>query len=42
MTVGQNEFIRIYKSGSNDEPTNLDDAQGEKLGVTAAVSRHNI
>ena len=38
VTIGQNDYMRIYKSGSNDEPTNLDDAQGEKLGVTAAVS----
>lgn len=37
ITAGSNSSIRIYTTGSDGEPTNLDDCQDNNLAVVAAV-----
>jgi WD40 repeat protein len=42
VTVGSNNTTRVYKTGYDGEPTNIDDCQEQNMGVAAAVcfSRH--
>ncbi|KAM3084273.1 DNA polymerase alpha accessory factor Mcl1 [Clarireedia jacksonii] len=35
VTVGSNNTTRVYKTGSDDEPTNIDDCQEQNMGVDA-------
>ncbi|PQE33728.1 putative sepB protein [Rutstroemia sp. NJR-2017a WRK4] len=35
VTVGSNNTTRVYKTGSDGEPTNIDDCQEQNLGVDA-------
>ncbi len=42
VTVGQNEVVRVYHTRKNEEPKNIDDQMGQKLGVTAAVGSLHI
>lgn len=36
MTVGSNNTIRLYKTGSDGEPTNIDDCQEQNVTVAAS------
>ncbi|KAL7914537.1 WD40-repeat-containing domain protein [Trichoderma velutinum] len=36
VTVGSNNTIRLYKTGSDGEPTNIDDCQEQNVAVAAA------
>lgn len=36
VTVGSNNTIRLYKTGSDGEPTNIDDCQEQNVSVAAA------
>jgi chromosome transmission fidelity protein 4 len=38
VTVGSNNTIRVYKTGFDGEPTNIDECQEQNMGVAAAVS----
>lgn len=38
VTVGSNNTTRVYKTGSDGEPTNIDDCPEQNMGVDAAVS----
>ncbi len=35
VTVGANNTIRLYKTGFDGEPTNVDDCQEQNVGVAA-------
>ncbi len=37
VTVGNNNTIRIYTTGYDGEPANIDDCQEQNMGVAAAV-----
>ena len=37
VTVGSNNTTRVYKTGFDGEPTNIDDCQEQNMGVAAAV-----
>lgn len=37
VTVGSNNTTRVYKTGSDGEPTNIDDCQEQNLGVDSTV-----
>ncbi|CAM1509197.1 Fc.00g029360.m01.CDS01 [Cosmosporella sp. VM-42] len=37
VTVGSNNTIRLYKTGSDGEPTNIDECQEQNVSVTAAL-----
>ena len=37
VTVGSNNTTRVYKTGYDGEPTNIDDCQEQNMGVAAAV-----
>lgn len=36
VTVGSNNTIRLYKTGSDGEPTNIDDCQEQNVAISAA------
>ncbi|KAH6640842.1 WD40-repeat-containing domain protein [Chaetomium tenue] len=38
VTVGSNNLIRVYKTGSDGEPDNIDDCQEQNLAVSASNS----
>ncbi|KAH8175499.1 minichromosome loss protein, mcl1, middle region domain-containing protein [Sarocladium implicatum] len=38
VTVGSNNTIRLYKTGSDGEPTNIDDCQEQNVAVAASNS----
>lgn len=38
VTAGSNNVIRVYETGSNGEPTNIDDCQENNTAVAASVS----
>lgn len=37
VTVGSDNFYRVYKTGSDGEPTNIDDCPEQNMGVASAV-----
>jgi chromosome transmission fidelity protein 4 len=37
VTVGQNNAIRVFQTGSDEEPVVIDECQGENTAVVAAV-----
>ncbi len=37
VTVGSNNTTRVYKTGFDGEPTNIDDCQEQNMGVAATV-----
>lgn len=37
VTVGSNNTTRVYKTGSDGEPTNIDDCQEQNMGVDSTV-----
>lgn len=37
VTAGTNNVVRVYATGSDGEPTNLDDCQENNTAVAAAV-----
>jgi chromosome transmission fidelity protein 4 len=39
VTVGSNNTTRVYKTGFDGEPTNIDDCQEQNMGVAATVCR---
>jgi hypothetical protein len=39
VTVGSNNTTRVYKTGFDGEPTNIDDCQEQNMGVAATVRR---
>ena len=38
ITVGTSNVIRVYETGSDDEPINIDDCQENNTAVAATVS----
>ncbi len=36
MTVGSNNTIRLYKTGFDGEPTNIDECQEQNVAVAAS------
>ena len=38
VTAGSNNLIRMYKTGSDGEPTNIDDCQENNVALAAASS----
>lgn len=38
ITVGSNNTARVYKTGFDGEPTNIDDVQEQNMGVDSTVS----
>ena len=38
VTAGSNNVVRVFETGSDGEPTNLDDCQEDNLAVAATVS----
>ena len=38
VTAGTNNVVRVYETGSDGEPTNVDDCQDNNLAVAATVS----
>ena len=38
VTAGSNNVIRVYETGSNGEPVNVDDCQENNLAIAATVS----
>lgn len=38
VTVGADNFTRVYKTGSDGEPTNIDDCPENSTGVDATVN----
>ena len=41
VTIGSNNLARVYKTGSDGEPTNIDDCQEENLALDSAVGSVN-
>ena len=39
VTVGSNNTLRVYRTGFDGEPTNIDESQENNLGVDSTVSR---
>lgn len=39
VTVGSNNTARVYNTGSDGEPNNIDDCQDQNMGVDSTVSR---
>lgn len=39
VTVGSNNLFRVYKTGSDGEPTNIDDCPEQNMGVDSTVYR---
>ena len=37
MTAGSNNVVRVYATGSDGEPTNLDDCQENNTAIAASV-----
>lgn len=37
VTVGSNNTTRVYQTGSDGEPTNIDDCQEQNMGVDSTV-----
>ena len=37
ITVGSNNTTRVYKTGFDGEPNNIDDCQEQNMGVAATV-----
>lgn len=37
ITAGANSVVRVYTTGSDGEPTNIDDCQENNLTIAAAV-----
>jgi chromosome transmission fidelity protein 4 len=37
VTVGSNNTTRVYKTGFDGEPTNIDDCQEQNMGVDSTV-----
>ena len=37
VTAGTNNVVRVYMTGSDGEPTNLDDCQENNLAIAASV-----
>lgn len=37
VTIGSNNTIRVYKTGSDGEPTNIDDCQEQNMAVDSTV-----
>lgn len=42
VTAGTNSVVRVYETGSDGEPTNLDDCQDNNLAVAATVYQNLI
>lgn len=43
VTAGANNVVRVYDTGSDGEPTNIDDCQDNNLAIAATVrSRHRF
>ena len=40
ITAGSNNVVRVYATGSDGEPTNLDDCQENNTAIAASVSWH--
>ena len=38
VTAGSNNVVRVYETGSDGEPTNLDDCQENNTAIAATVS----
>lgn len=38
VTAGSNNVVRVYATGSDGEPTNLDDCQENNTAIAASVS----
>ena len=38
VTTGSNNVVRVYETGSDGEPTNLDDCQENNTAIAATVS----
>lgn len=38
VTAGSNNVVRVYETGSDGEPTNLDDCQENNTAISATVS----
>lgn len=38
ISIGSNNLFRVYKTGFDGEPTNIDDAQEQNLAVDSTVS----
>lgn len=41
ITVGSNNTTRVYKTGFDGEPTNIDDCQEQNMGVDSTVGLHS-
>lgn len=39
ITAGSNSVVRVYTTGSDGEPTNIDDCQENNIAIAATVSR---
>ena len=39
ITAGSNDVIRVYTTGSDGEPTNIDDCQENNTAIAATVRR---
>ncbi len=37
VTAGVNDFCRVFSTGSEEEPTNVDDCQENNTAIAAAV-----
>ena len=37
VTVGSNNLLRVYKTGFDGEPTNIDDCPEQNMGVDSTV-----
>ena len=42
VTIGSNNTIRVYKTGSDGEPTNIDDCQEQNMAVDSTVGLQKI
>lgn len=43
ITAGANSVVRVYMTGSDGEPTNIDDCQENNLAIAAAVdTKENV
>jgi hypothetical protein len=38
ITAGSNNVVRVYKTGSDGEPTNIDDCSDSNMAVVASAS----
>ena len=41
ITAGTNNVLRIYTTGSDEEPINIDDCQDNNMAIAASVCTEN-